>query len=158
MLYNCVCVCSSAVFNLLWWWWWWWWCSHQVMSDSCDPTDSSPPGFSDHRIRQAKILEWVAISFSRASSDPGIEPRSPALQADSLQTELWGKPLTFSRTHQINWNWVSCPQYLHDSRRCVSLEWFLEKDCKLIWLTWNLIMLMWLCQHWVKEKVTCLLS
>ena len=32
--------------------------------------DCSPPGFSVHGILQARILEWVAISFSRASSPP----------------------------------------------------------------------------------------
>ena len=30
----------------------------------CNPTDSSPPGSSVHRILEARILEWVAISFS----------------------------------------------------------------------------------------------
>ena len=38
----------------------------------CDPMDpmgpSGPPGSSVHEILQARILEWVAISFSRASS------------------------------------------------------------------------------------------
>ena len=34
----------------------------------CDPMDCSPPGFSIHRILQARILEWVAIPFSRRSS------------------------------------------------------------------------------------------
>ena len=36
----------------------------------CDPMDWSPPGSSVHGILQAKILEWVAISFSRGSSRP----------------------------------------------------------------------------------------
>ena len=36
----------------------------------CDPMDCSPPGSSDHGILQARILEWVAISFSRVSSWP----------------------------------------------------------------------------------------
>ena len=36
----------------------------------CDPMDSSPPGSSVHGISQARILEWVAISFSRGSSQP----------------------------------------------------------------------------------------
>ena len=36
----------------------------------CDPVDSSPPYSSVHGILQAKILEWVAISFSRGSSWP----------------------------------------------------------------------------------------
>ena len=34
----------------------------------CDPTDYSPPDSSVHVILQAKILEWVAIPFSRGSS------------------------------------------------------------------------------------------
>ena len=36
----------------------------------CDPVDCSPPGSSIHEILQARILEWVAISFSRGSSRP----------------------------------------------------------------------------------------
>ena len=36
----------------------------------CDPKDCSSPGSSVHGILQARILEWVAISFSRASSRP----------------------------------------------------------------------------------------
>ena len=55
-----------------------------------DPMDCSLPGSSVHGIFQARIVEWVAISFSRDLPDPRIEPRSPALQADSLPTELWG--------------------------------------------------------------------
>ena len=39
----------------------------------CDPRDCSPPGSSVHGIFQARILEQVAISYSRGSSDPGIE-------------------------------------------------------------------------------------
>ena len=35
---------------------------------SSDPMDCSPPGSSIHGILQARILEWVAISFSRGSS------------------------------------------------------------------------------------------
>jgi len=37
-----------------------------------------------------RILEWVAVPFSRESSDPGIKPRSPASQADSLLSEPLG--------------------------------------------------------------------
>ena len=36
----------------------------------CNPSDSSPAGFSVHGILQARILEWVAIPFSRGSSHP----------------------------------------------------------------------------------------
>ena len=36
----------------------------------CNPMDCSLPGSSVHGIPQARILEWVAISFSRGSSRP----------------------------------------------------------------------------------------
>ena len=34
----------------------------------CSPMDSSPPGFPGHGILQARIVEWVAISFSDSST------------------------------------------------------------------------------------------
>ena len=49
----------------------------------CDPVVHTVRG-----ILQARILEWVVFSFSRVSS----QPRSPALQADSLPAEPQGKP------------------------------------------------------------------
>ena len=61
----------------------------------CDPMDCSTPGSSVHTILQARILEQVSISFSRGSSNPGIKLASPALQADSLPSDL-AKPLHFS--------------------------------------------------------------
>ena len=42
----------------------------EVISNSCDPMDCSLPGSSIHEILQARILEWIAISFSRGSSRP----------------------------------------------------------------------------------------
>ena len=55
--------------------------------------DHSPPGSSVCGILQARILEWVTISFSRGSSlSPGIKSESPALQADSLLSEPPRKP------------------------------------------------------------------
>ena len=36
----------------------------------CNPMDCSPPGSSVHGILQARILAWVAIPFSRGSSQP----------------------------------------------------------------------------------------
>ena len=49
-VYVCVCVCTHSRPTL------------------CDPMDCSPPGSSVHVIFQARILEWVAISSSRESS------------------------------------------------------------------------------------------
>ena len=64
----------------------------QLCLTLCNPTDCSLPGLSDHGILQARILEWLAMLFSRGSSNPEIDPWSPALQADSLPFELQGSP------------------------------------------------------------------
>ena len=56
----------------------------QLCPTLCYPVDCSPPGSSIHGIFQARVLKWVAISFSRGSSQRGIKPWSPALQADTL--------------------------------------------------------------------------
>ena len=61
------------------------------MSDSCDSMDYGLPGFSVHGILQARILERLPFPSPGDLPDPGTEPRSPALQADSLPTELQGK-------------------------------------------------------------------
>ena len=68
-LYVCVCSVAQSCLTL------------------CDPMDCSPAGSSVHGILQARILEWVAISFSRGSSQPGIKPRSPTLWVDTLPSE-----------------------------------------------------------------------
>jgi len=50
--------------------------------------DCSLPGSSLHGILQARVLEWVAIFLLQGDlPDPGIEPRSPAFQADALTSE-----------------------------------------------------------------------
>ena len=64
----------------------------QLCLTLCDPMDCSPPGSSVHGILQAKILEWFAIPSPGDLPDPGIEPRSPTLGADSLLFELPRKP------------------------------------------------------------------
>ena len=56
-------------------------CQHNIVGDSdsevaqscptlCDPMDYSLPGSSVHGIFQAIVLEWIAIYFSRGSSQP----------------------------------------------------------------------------------------
>ena len=93
--------------------------SESEVAQSCptrsDPMDCSLPGSSVHGIFQARVPEWGAIAFSlglyspwnspgqntgvRCLSllqgnfpNPGIRPRPPALQEDSLPTEPSGKP------------------------------------------------------------------
>ena len=58
-IWKCVCVCEVA----------------QSCPTLCDPVDCSPPGSSVHGILQARILEWIAISFSRGSSQPRDQTR-----------------------------------------------------------------------------------
>ena len=63
----------------------------------CDLMDCSLPGSSIHGISQARVLEWVAISFIQAifltqGPDPGTKPRSPTLQANALLSKPPGKP------------------------------------------------------------------
>ena len=53
--------------------------------------DCSLPGSSVHEIFQARVLEWVAISFSRESSRPRERTRVSSI-ADALPSEPPGKP------------------------------------------------------------------
>ena len=68
--------------------------------------------------------EWVAIPFSRGSSQLRIEPRTPALQADSLPSELPGKPQNTGLdslsllqgifpTQGSNWGLLHCRRILY---------------------------------------------
>ena len=57
-------------------------CAHllaQLCLTLCDPIDCSPPDSSIHGIFQARILEWVAISFSRGSSQPRDQTCVPSV-------------------------------------------------------------------------------
>ena len=58
-------------------------------------TRCNPINYTVHGILQARILEWVTFSledFQGNLPSPGIEPRSPTLQVDSLPAEPQGKP------------------------------------------------------------------
>ena len=70
LIFHCVCVLVALLCLIF-----------------CDPVDSNPPDSSVLGILQARILEWVAIPFSKDLPNPGIEPRSPTLQADSSWSE-----------------------------------------------------------------------
>ena len=75
LFYTCVCVVAQFCLTL------------------CDPMDCSLPGFClSMGILQARILEWLLCPPPSDLPNPGIEPRSPSLQADSLLSEPPGKP------------------------------------------------------------------
>ena len=85
----CFCLFSLSLFSSSCWW-----KVKMKVAQSCvtlwDPIDCSPPGSSAHGILQARILGWLFPSPGDLLN-PGIEPRSPALQVDSLPSEPLGK-------------------------------------------------------------------
>ena len=66
--------------------------SHSVMSESLWPMDCSPPGPSFCGISQARILEWVATSFSRGSSQHKDQTRISCVAGRFFIVEPLGKP------------------------------------------------------------------
>ena len=80
----------------------------QLCLTLCDPLDCSPPGSSVYGILQARILEWVAIPFSRGSS----WPRDPT-QVSCIAGRFWATSdpflpnLIFFVTVKLNtWLWA----------------------------------------------------
>ena len=96
VLHTSICMCTRVVVVIV--------SVAQLCSALCDPMDCSPPGSSVHGILQARILEWVAFPSPGDLPDPGIKPRSPALQAESLPSEPPGKPI-YVYTHISTWKW-----------------------------------------------------
>ena len=78
----------------------------QLCLTLCDPIDYSLPGSSAHGIFQARILEWVAISFSRGSSPPG----------DRTQvSSIAGRRFTIWATREVLTSWLPWPHYKSSS-------------------------------------------
>ena len=75
----------------------------------CNPMNYSLPGSSVHGISQARILEWVDISFSRDLPNPGIDPKSPGLQADSRPSEPPTQPINPNNS-ELSEHWIT---YVH---------------------------------------------
>ena len=86
----------------------------------CEPMDCSPPGFSVHGILQAKKT-GVSLPCPSPGNlpNPGIEPSSPALQADSLLSE----------PPELNLFADEC-MWRSDKRRGFSWEWEAESCMK----------------------------
>ena len=64
----------------------------QSCATLCDPMDCTPPDSSVHGILQARYWSGQLLPSPGDLPNPGIEPGSPALQADSLLSESPGKP------------------------------------------------------------------
>ena len=68
-----------------------------------DPMDCSPPGSSLHGILQARILEWVAISFSRGSSRP--RDQTPVSRIAGSYFNFWAtREAYFSISNLLNYD------------------------------------------------------
>ena len=78
-----LCVCSVA----------------QSCLTLCNPMDCSPPGSSVHGILQARVLEWVAVSFSRGSSQPSDQTRVSCSAVGVFTTEPLGRPSPLFKLH-----------------------------------------------------------
>ena len=76
-------------------------CSCSFVSDSADPMDSSLPGSTLHALFQAGLLEWVAISSSRGSSQPRDQTYLLQWQMDSWPLCHLGNPTTLLSRRQF---------------------------------------------------------
>ena len=75
--------------------------------------DCSLPGSSVHGILQVRVLEWVAMLSPPGNlPDPGVQPKSPALQADSLPTEPSWKPHIY--VHVCVYVYINVYIHLHN--------------------------------------------
>ena len=70
----------------------------------CNSMDCSPPGSSVHGISQARILEWVASSFSRGSSQPRNRTHVSSSAGRLFTAEPPGKPF-YPYRHYSNLFW-----------------------------------------------------
>ena len=86
--------------------------SHSVVSDSCDPMDCSPPDSSVHGILQARILEWIAISFSRGSSQPRDRTHISCVGRQILYCWATRKVLAIMSRDWINIYWINDLKWL----------------------------------------------
>ena len=86
--------------------------SLQVCLTLCDPTDCRPPGSSVQEILQARILEWVAISFSRGSSQPRNQTQVSSIAVRLYQLSYKESPhvsiLLFKISH-LSASMYQCP-------------------------------------------------
>ena len=73
----------------------------------CNPMDYSPSGSSIHGVLQARILEWVAITFSRGSSQP--KDQTPVSCIASRFFTIWATRETpiSSKFHEYSINFLT---------------------------------------------------
>ena len=106
----------------------------------CNPTHYSFPGFSVDGILQERILECVAIPFSRDLPNPGIEPGTPTLQVDSLLSEPPGKPYVYIiiKLYTLNIYDYICQSFLNKfgMNEWINVSWPPNCSCYFCFMVW----------------------
>ena len=82
----------------------------------CDPIDCSPPGSSAHGILQARILEWVAIPFSRGPPKPGDQTRVSCITSRFFTN--WATSILYLQYISAQVTHISGVLLLHVASRC----------------------------------------
>ena len=127
-----------------------WWC-HPTISSSFIPfsgglvtksrltlvtpwTIACPAPLSTGFSRQEY---WIGLPFPSPGvlPDPGIEPGSPALQTDSLPTELWGKPLSGGKGCQM---WQRSWRRRHSGWVISESPWVENAQLNIEYWVWNI--------------------
>ena len=113
-VYFLVCICVFAMLCLV----------TQLCHTLYDPWTIAHQAPLSMGILQARILEWGAMPYSGDLPNPGIKPRSPTLQEDSLPSEPPGKPRNTGvgslpllqgifLTQESNWGLLHCRRILY---------------------------------------------
>ena len=100
----------------------------------CDPMDCSLPGSSLHGILQARVLEWIAISFSRGSPQP--RDRTHVSRIAGRRFNFWDTrkalvfPILLFSSISLHWSLKICLFVLIST--CYSLEFWIPMDLSFL--------------------------
>ena len=94
--YGLACVCVHACVSVL---------LAQSCLTLCDPIDCSLPGSLSMEFSRQEYWSGLPLPSPGDLPDPGIEPRSPALWADSLRPEPPGKPYGLAQEGAVVSGW-----------------------------------------------------
>ena len=102
--------------------------AHVLVAQLClslwDPTDCIPPGSSIHGISQARVLEWVAVSFSRASSYPRDQAHISCISCTGRRI------LYHWDTWEALWSWLGQVYSRLRLHACQEERWKDPRGCK----------------------------
>ena len=111
-------------------------CACTVMSDSLQPHGLSPSGSSLHGIFQARILKWVAVSYSRVLSNPGIEPMSLVSMAFPALVGRFFTTMPLGKTHHHCY-YLGKVHYLKHGRYSANIVSFIHSPLLVLYNTYT---------------------